>query len=549
MKNSKIKKLFAVALTVALGMSTLVGCGGSGTSGKQELVYNLGAVNKTIDPALNNAVDGSTVIANAFEGLMRLDKNQKAELGVAKEYKVSDDGLTYTFTIKDDAKWSDGKNVEAKDFVYAWLRALDPATAAEYAYQLYYIKGAEAYNSGKGKKEDVAVKAVDEKTVEFTLAAPTPYFLELLAFPTYMPVREDIISADANGWALKPETYVSNGAFKMSEYNQKDSLVFVKNDNYWDKKNVKLDKLTFKMIEDETSAYVSLQQKQFDMTKALPTAEIQQGVKDGIVKISPSLSTYFFALNLGNNSSKLPADVSKALSNKEVRKAMNLAIDRKAIVENVTKANQIPAHSFVPLGIKGADGKEFSSKDYWKTDDNAANVAEAKKILAAAGYPDGQGLPTFELVYNTSEGHKAIAESVQQMWKAIGVNVNLVNQEWAVFQDTRKNGNFQIARHGWSGDYTDPMTFLDMWTTTSGQNDCKFANAEYDALIAKAKVEQDAAKRFEIMRQAEDILMAELPVLPVYYYTDVQGIQPYVKDVVNSPLGQVYFQNAYIDGK
>ncbi|WP_143314567.1 peptide ABC transporter substrate-binding protein [Clostridium sp. HBUAS56017] len=545
MQKSKIKKLCAITLALALGATTLVGCGGkdSGKGAKQEMVHNLGAEVETVDPTLNKAIDGSIVIANAFEGLYKTYDSDKAEPGIAKSCDISSDGLTYTFHLRDDAKWSDGQQVTAKDFAYSWKRALDPKTAANYAYQLYYIKGGEAYNTGKGSADALGIKVVDDLTLEVKLEKPTTYFLELTAFATYMPLREDVISAHPNDWTTDPSTYVTDGAFKLQEYNMKDSYVFVKNDNYYDKDKVKLNKLTFKMIVDETSAYASLKNGELTSIDTVPVAEIESGKQSGLVQISPNLGTYFYCLNVGNKTEQLKPEVKKALDNKNVRKALNLAIDREKIVKEVAKGGQEPAYSFVPKGIE-IDGKDFADKKYW--DETKFDVEGAKKLLADAGYPNGEGLPTFQLKYNTAEGNKLIAEAVQQMWAQIGVKVNLQNEEWKVFQKSRENGSYEIARHGWSADYADPMSFLDMWMTGGGNNDAKFANPKYDELIKKAQLETDAKTRAQHMREAENILMEEMPIVPIYYYTFVKGIDPKVKDMRVSPLGQVYFVKAYM---
>ncbi|MDZ7542559.1 peptide ABC transporter substrate-binding protein, partial [Clostridium perfringens] len=237
-------------------------------------------------------------------------------------------------------------------------------------------------------------------------------------------------------------------------------------------------------------------------------------------------------------------EVKKALSNKKVRQALSLAIDRKGIVEKVTKAGQVPAYSYVPKGILNSKGEEFASKEYFNP--NQANTEEAKKLLAEAGYPNGEGLPTFEFMYNTEGSHKDIAQVIQQDWAKIGVKAELTNQEWKVFLNTRQQGGYQIARHGWNGDYVDPMTFLDMWETGGGNNDAGFSNAEYDKLLADARKETDANRRWELMRKAEDILMDEAPIIPLYYYNKVKGAKPEVKGVRVSMLGHVYFDKAYI---
>ena len=545
MKKGKLKKILAIALTVALGVTTLVACGEKDTASGQELIHNLGVEVKTIDPTLNNAVDGSTVIVNAFEGLYRVDVNNKAIPGVAKDHTISEDGKVYTFNLRDDAKWSDGQAVEAEDFKYSWTRALDPATAAEYAFQLYYIEGGREFNEGTGKAEDLGIKVIDEKTLEVTLVNPTAYFLELTSFPTLMPLRKDIVEGNSEKWILNPETYISNGPFKLIEYNMKDSYVFEKNDTYWRKDEVKLSKLTFKMLADETSAYAAVKNGEMHMSDKLPIAEIESGKTEGLVKIYPQLRTEFYAFNIGNNTDKLDPKVKEVLADKKIRKALSSAIDRKALVEKVTKGGEIPAYSFVPVGVPGGEaGKEFSDKKYW--DESKADIEQAKTLLKEAGYENGEGLPTLELLYNVDETNKLVAEAIQQMWAEIGVKVELANQEWAVLLDSRKQGNFEITKHGWTGDYVDPMTFLDMWMTGLGNNDVKFESSEYDALINKAMGESDSVKRSEYLRQAEDIILEELPIMPLYYKTAVKAVSTSVKDVIVSPLGQVYFDGASI---
>ena len=545
MTMKKVKRLGALALTLALGMSVLAGCSSNAEAdGGRKLIYNLGEDPDTIDPTLNTSVGSSTIIASTFEGLMRLDENEKAIYGVANDMQISEDKLTYTFTIRDDAKWSDGQNVTANDFKFSWLRALNPATAAEYAYQLFYIKNGEAYNKGEATAEEVGIEVVDESTLKVTLEAPTAYFPELMAFPTYMPLREDIVSANEDSWANDPETYISNGPFKLTEWTMKDRFVVVKNENYWDADSIKLPGIEFLMVTDENTAYSSLKSGEFDMVDTVPAAEIEDAVNSGLATIYPNLATYMLIINVGKQDTLSP-DVQKALSNPLVRKALSLAIDRKAIVEKVTKAGQVPAYSFVPQGILNEEGEDFASVEYY--DANKANIEEAKALLAEAGYPNGEGLPTLEYMYNSEGAHKDVAQVIQQDWAKIGVKVELANQEWKVFLNTRQEGQYQIARHGWSGDYVDPMTFLDLWVTGGGNNDAGYSNAKYDELVAKAKAESDQTKRWEYMHEAEAVLMEDMPVIPLYYYTKVKGAQDYVKGVRVSALGNVIFNDAYLD--
>lgn len=541
MKSNKLRKICAVALTLALGMSVFAGCG---SSNSDALIYNLGEDPETIDPTLNTSSGAGSIIDNAFEGLMRLDENEKAIPGVAESVDESADGLVYTFHLREDAKWSDGQGVTAKDFEYSWVRALTKETAAEYAYQLFYIKNGQKFNEGKATRDELGIKVIDDYTLEVTLESPTAYFKELTAFTTYMPLREDIVSADPEGWALDPATYVSNGPFKLVQWDIKDQLVLEKNEEYWNAKEIKLPGVVFKLVTDQNTAYASLKAGDFDMVDTVPPSEIASGQEEGLVTIYPNLATYMLVLNVGKQST-LPEDVKKVLNDPKVRRALSISIDRKAIVENVTKSGQVPAYSYVPKGILNEEGKDFADKEYY--DANQANVEEAKKLLAEAGYPNGEGLPTLEFMYNTEGDHKLVAQAIQQDWAKIGVNVELVNQEWKVFLNTRQEGQYEIARHGWSGDYVDPMTFLDLWVTGGGNNDAGYSNAEYDALVNQAKAEGDQAKRWELMRQAEDILMEDMPIIPLYYYTKVKAAKPEVKGVRVSTLGHVFFDKAYIE--
>lgn len=563
-KNSRIAVLI---VTVALSFTALAGCGkndSKGTSANtkvpQVIKYNLGAEPKTIDPALNEAVEGGTVIENAFEGLTRLDEKDTPIPGVAEKWDVSPDGLKYTFHLRKDAVWTDGKQVKAQDFEYAWKRALNPDTASNYAYQLYYIKNGQGYNESKRPQaqktpgvapataDQLGVKAVDDQTLEVTLENPCAYFLSLMAFPTYMPVRQDVIEKDKTSWAIKPDSYITNGPFKLKEWRPKDKMIFVKNDKYWNAKDVKLDTIEYSMLEQETSYLAAFKTGQLDFIETPPAQETPQLLKDGTAKITPYLGTYYINLNVSDNAAKFNAAAAQALKNPKVREALNLALDRKEIVDNVTKGNQIPAGAYVPKGIpEDKSGKDFRNKDYYNPQ---GDIAKAKQLLAEAGYPDGKGFPKLEYLYNTGQNHQNLAQAVQEMWrKNLGINVELKNQEWKVFQKTRTDKNYEIARGGWTADYVDPMTFLDMFTKGSGNNDPGYNNPNYDAKLAAAKKETDPAKRMQLMHDAEDMLMADMPIIPIYFYTNIVCVKDYVKDVHKSPLGFVYFDHTYIDKK
>jgi oligopeptide transport system substrate-binding protein len=550
MKTSKVKQVCAVALAATLGMSVLAGCGSktadkAATAAKQELVFNLAADPKTLDPGLNQAVDGSIVDANAFEGLCNLDDKGKAIPGQAEKWEVSPDGLTYTFHLKKDLKWSNGDPLKASDFEFEWKRVLDPKTASIYSFQLLYLKGGTEFNTGKGTVDQVGVKATDDTTLVVTLAAPCSYFLELTASTTYDPVNQKIVESNKD-WAKDAKTLVSNGAFKFTDYKIKDQIVLEKNENYVDKDKIKLDKITMKMVTENTSAWASYKTGQFDMVYSVPSSEIVQAVKDKTATTFNMLGTQYVDVNVSDSAKEIDPNAAKVLSNVKFRQALANAIDRPTIIENVLKSGQTPAHSFVSVGINGPDGKDFASKKYFE---EKGDIEKAKKLLAEAGYPDGQGLPQLVLLYNPESGNGELFQAIQDMWKKIGVNVELQTQEWKVFQATRDAKKYEMARGAWNADYSDPMTFIDMFVSNSPNNEVGYNSPKYDQLVDAAKKEIDANKRFEILHQAEDVLMEDMPIIPIYHDTKTFGIKDYVKGVRVSPLGYIYFDKAYIEGK
>ncbi|MCL6614952.1 MAG: peptide ABC transporter substrate-binding protein, partial [Firmicutes bacterium] len=371
--------------------------------------------------------------------------------GIAKSWTVSKDLKTYVFTLR-PSRWNDGTALTAYDFEYAWKRALAPETASEYAYQLFYIKNGEAYNSGKAKASDVGVKAINATTLKVELEAPCSYFLSLCAFPTLMPVKKSVVEKDPEKWFMNPKTYIGNGPFKMVEWKHHSYIQLVKNPYYWDAASVKLQKVRMTLVELETTELTMYDTGLLDIADNPPIQEIPRLKKEGLLKLSPYVGTYYYMINV----TKPPLDDAR------VRKALAYAINRQAIVENITKAEQIPALAFTPYGLPDAPGAKGDFRtvggNYFKDND----VETAKKLLAEAGYPDGKGFPTIEILYNTSEGHKAIAEAIQEMWKKnLGINVTLTNQEWKVYLQSRDEMNYMIARAGWIGDYLDPMTFMD----------------------------------------------------------------------------------------
>jgi len=560
--------LISVFLVVVL-LGT-VSCKAS-KGGLQEVTYNLGTEPAAIDPAITTGIPEANIELQVFDGLTRIDDKNVPQPAIAESWTISEDLKTYTFTLR-DASWTDGTPVTADDFEYAWKRALSPELASEYAYQLYYVSGGEAFNKSikvdskyyvqavdaKGnpltKKEgdkdvavpnmakeidpskDVGVKAVDAKTLQVDLQSPTVYFLNLTAFPTLMPVCKAVVSKN-DKWASDVKTYVTNGPFKLTEWSHNEKMVFEKNPTYWDKDKVKLTKITYYMVEDSTTALSMFQSGQLDASSTVPIAELPKLVASGDAQILPYLGTYYYQVNV----------TKKPFSDVRVRKALNLAIDRKSITQSITQGGQIPALAYVPYGIAdalpGSDFRKASQEGFYKDND----LTTAKALLAEAGYPDGKGFPAFILLYNTSNAHKSIAEAIQQMWnKNLGITCTLKSEEWGVYLDDRTNLNYSVARAGWIGDYMDPNTFLDMWVTGGGNNDTGWGNKSYDALIAKAKATVDPKARMAALHDAEKILMTDMPILPIYYYTNTVLLKKSIKNFYQSTLGFVDWKNAYM---
>lgn len=479
----------------------------------------------SLDPALAQGTHESWVLDHAFEGLMKRTQDGVIVEGIAEKYELADDEVTYTFTIRDDAKWSNGEKVTAQDFEFSWKRALDPALASDYAFQLFYLKGGEAYNTGAGKLEDVGVKAIDEKTLEVVLEVPTAYFLELTAFYTFYPVNKKLVESNAD-WAKDPKTYVSNGPFKLTDWVHNATITLEKNAEYYDNANVKLDGIEFSILEDANTAWQRYEGGEFDFLTPLPGAVVNQmrtaGSKELV--IGGDLATYYYNFNT----------TKKPFTNAKVRKGLSMAIDRTTIVEKITMGGQIPAEGVVPFGMLDENNKEYRDG---VGNLIAYNVAEAKTMFEEGLKEEGMTVAQFNaegfsLLYNTSEAHKKIAEAVQNMWKtALGVDIGLENVEFQVKLDREKAGDFDISRAGWIGDYVDPMTFVDLWVTDGSYNDADFRNAEYDALVKEAKGTVDQKIRMENMRKAEKILMENSPVAPIYFYTQPYAQKSYVTGV------------------
>lgn len=593
-----MKKVLALVLSAALSFSVLAGCqqnngtaskaadSGSGTPSSRPIKICVGSEPKSLDPAINQTVDGSIYLRHTFEGLTKPDKENNYVGGAAEKWEISDDQLTWTFHLRKDAKWSDGKPLVAGDFVYAWQRALDPATASPYAYQLYYIKNAEDINSqyvGKDGKpgkvkmdkdgkpatdadgnmiadpngkyvavkedgtpvwlDDLGVKATDDSTLVVTLNAPCAYFLQIVGFPTLFPVRKDIVEKSPDGWAADPATYIGNGPYNMKQWDHNSKIVFTKSDTYYAKDTVANPEIDALLMDNTDSIVAAFKNGELDLTEDYPPQELENMKASNQAKIFDNLSIYYYSFN-----TKV-----KPFDNAKVREALTLAVDRDYLVKNIAKAGQVPAGMIVPPGIFDADGKTDFRKggpDVFDPSASAyeANVKKAKQILAEAGYPEGKGFPTVSIKFNTMQSHQDIAQYIQSEWKKnLGINVNVSQEEWAVFVADRNSGNYQVARNGWSADYADPMTFLDIFTTKSGNNDGHYSNPEYDKLISDAKNSGDADKRMEEMHKAENMLMEDYACMPLYYYTNPDLVNPKLKDYVSTSMGDKLLMWAHIE--
>ncbi len=502
---------------------------------EQKLSVNIKSEPPSLHPGLATDTTSGAVLNQTFEGLMRVNQEGVVEEAMAESADMSEDGLTYTFKIRQDAKWSNGDAVTAQDFEYAWKWVLDPANAeTDYAYQLYMIKGAQAAKETGGSMDEIGIKVVDEHTLVVELAQPTAYFLELTAFYTFFPVNHAVVASNP-GWAQDvSDKYVTNGPFIMESWKHKDEIVLKKNPDYWDAGTVKLETINMLMIEDENTAKQMYDQGELDWlgspTDSIPLAAIPAYKKEGLLNISPLAGVYYYAFN----TKEAP------FTNVNIRKAFAMAINREGIVANITQAEQQPAMALVPPSIF----KE-NAKGYFNDND----AAEAKKYLAKGLEELGlKELPTVKLSYNTSEAHGAIAQAVQDMWKEnLGVNVELNNSEWAVYLDSMGSGDFQVGRMGWIADFNDAINFLEIFESVGGNNYTNWENAEYKELLKQSRVETDVAARDALLRKAEALFMEELPLSPVYFYTNVWTNKEHVKNVEVSPLGLVQYKWGYIE--
>lgn len=541
----KFKKMLAIFLSAALFVTAFAGCGKKKADG---ITVQIGPNPETLDPALNSAVDGGNMLITLFETLLIIDQDNKVQPGQAEKYEVSPDGLTWTFTMRDGLKWSDGTELNAKDFEYTFKRIADTNVAAPYAETV--IGMIEGYKDAIDSKnpEKLNVKASDDgKTLTIKLAYPCSYFDKIVAFGTMSPVQKATVEKNGDSWATKPETYVCNGPYTITEWTPSEKIVCKKNENYkggWDSSKIVNDKLTFLLLEDSSASYTAYTGGTAQLIKDVPTEEIPTLKKDkkDEFNVDPILGTYYLSMNLN----KAP------FNNKNVCKALSLAIDRDYVANTVMQGTYTPAYNYVGTGVDDVEtgkflenskaangGKTYISEDY------KANLEEAKKALAEAGYPEGKGFPTITYSTNDAGYHKALAEYLQQVYKDLGITMNIDIVDWSSFTPKRRAGEYEMARNGWVMDYNDASNMIELFVSSNGNNDGKYNNPAFDKAMNDSKV-ADKTAHFAALHEAEKIVSEDYGFIPVAYYNDFWLQSTSLKGTWHSPYGYWYLQYAYI---
>ena len=509
---------------------------------------------ETLDPALNSAVDGGNTIITVFETLLIINENNEAVPGQAESWTTSEDGLTWTFTMRDGLKWSDGSELNAKDFEYSFKRMANPDTTAPYAETcLGMIDGFEeaaGFPDADGNPtvepnfDALNVKASDDgKTLTIVLGYPCSYFDKIAAFAAMSPVQKATVEANGDAWATSPDTYVCNGPYMITEWTPSERIVLTKNPNYvggWDSSKIVSDSITLLLLEDSSASYAAYNSGEAVLVKDVPTDEIPSLTKaedGGDFYVDTILGTYYVSLNLKRD----------AFKDAKVRKALSLAIDRDYVANTIMQGTYSTADSIVGPGI-------VDEKGYFHDNGNApyisadyeANLAEAKKLLAEAGYPNGEGYPVIEYSCNDAGYHVPLAEYLQQAWGDLGITLTISKMEWSSFTAARRAGEYDVARNGWVMDYNDPSNMLDLFCSGNGNNDGKYSNPEFDAAIDASRV-ADVSEHFAQLHKAEDILMEDTGCLPIAYYNDYWLQSSSLKGIWHNPYGYWYLQYGYIE--
>ena len=519
---------------------------GSTASGTNTAGFTVqyGSNPETLDPALNSAIDASNTIITIFEPLLLINENNEVVGGQAESWEASEDGLTWTFTMRDGLKWSDGTDLTAKDFEYSFKRMANPDTAAPYAETcLGMIDGFDAAQAGD--TDALNVKASDDgKTLTIVLSYPCSYFDKMAAFAAMSPVQQATVEANGDSWCTSADTFVSNGPYMITDWTPSERIVLTKNPNYvggWDSSKIVSDTITLLLLEDSSASFAAYNSGEAQLIKDVPTDEIPSLTKaedGGDFYVDTILGTYYVSLNLQRD----------AFQDAKVRKALSLAIDRDYVANTIMQGTYTTADSIVGPGIVDESGyfhdngnAPYISADY------EANLAEAKKLLEEAGYPNGEGYPTIEYSTNDAGYHVPLAEYLQQAWGDLGITLTINKMEWSSFTPARRAGEYDVARNGWVMDYNDPSNMLDLFCTGNGNNDGKYSNADFDAAIDASRV-ADSAEHFAQLHKAEDILMEDTGCLPIAYYNDYWLQSPALKGTWHSPYGYWYLQYGYIEG-
>jgi oligopeptide transport system substrate-binding protein len=483
-----------------------------------EIKRGNGAEPESLDPAISTGVPESFIQIDIFEGLVHPGPDGTLRPGVAESWQVSDDGLTYTFKLRPDAVWSDGAPLMAKDFIYSWARMVDPATASNYAFILWPIKNAEQITKGELTKDQLAAEAVDDHTLKVTLRAPTAYFLQMLMHHSAYPVPRQAIEKFGAEWT-RPGNIVSNGAYTIQEWVPQGHIKAVKNPRFREAAVVQIDTVYYYPIEEYGTELKQFRAGELQTTYDVPQEQIpwlEQNMV-GQFRNSPYFGTYYYGINVTREPFK---------SNPKLRHALAMALDRDILTKQITKGGEFPAYGWVPPGVPGYEQQQVS----WAGTDQKTRVAEAKKILADAGFGKNNPLKV-ELLYNTNDNHKKIAIAVAGMWKQfLGVETSLRNEEWKVYLESRNKKQFEVMRAAWIGDYVDPYSFLELLRGDIGeQNPAGYSNAAYDQAADKAANEKDPGARLKELAEAEKILLADMPIIPIYFYTQQHMVSDSVK--------------------
>ncbi|MCP3030277.1 peptide ABC transporter substrate-binding protein [Halobacillus sp. A1] len=526
--------LLGILLVVVLAACTAdenAGEEGGGEDGEEStsedssvLRMNNGAEPTSLDPPIGFDAASWNVLNNLMEGMTRLSQEHEPEEATAENIEVSEDGTEYTFTIREDAKWSNGDDVSAEDFEFAWKRLLDPETASAAAFLGYFIEGGEEFNNGEGSADDVMVEAVDDKELHVTLTAPTNYFLNIISNPAFFPINKEVAEEDEE-WFTEAESFVGNGPFSLTEWEHDNEMVLEKNEEYWDAETVQLEEVHFAMVDDSNTEYQLYDSGDLDNSE-IPSDSAEELLESDEVTIEDQAGTQFYRFNVEE----------EPFQNEKIRKAFALAINQEDIVNYVTKMGEEPARGFVSPGFNDANGNDFreESGDLVQYD-----AEEAKQLLEEGKEEEGYDeLPEVTLSYNTDDTNKSIAESMQEMYSQnLGVDVSLENTEWNVFLEDQKALEHQFSRSSFLADYADPINFLESFTTDSSMNRTGWSNKEYDNLIAQAKEETDEEQRFQHMYEAEQILFEEMPIFPIHFYNQVFLQKDNVDGIVRHPVG------------